>query len=138
MVPAAGGKLLRVRYRPRATHSRQPRQVRKEATVTSSGVCSGIPVPGFFYFCDGFGGRGRPPLHRKNQIALASADYPINASVGVVKLARLGKTEGKSVEATPNHCASVAAYWSIDVVGTHRPSPVASSGPFTASVGNVP
>src|SRR5579864_7732593 len=48
MVPSSNGKLLRVRYRSHATHSRQPRQVRKEATVTSSGVCSGFPVPGFF------------------------------------------------------------------------------------------
>jgi hypothetical protein len=36
-----------VRHRSRATHSRQPRQVRKEATVTGSCVCSGCPVPGF-------------------------------------------------------------------------------------------
>jgi len=33
-----------VRHRSYATHSRQPRQVRKEATVTSSCVCSGSPV----------------------------------------------------------------------------------------------
>src|SRR5262249_9403887 len=38
----------RVRHRSRATFSRQPRQVRKEATVTGSFVCSGSPVPGFF------------------------------------------------------------------------------------------
>ena len=36
-----------VRHRSRATHSRQPRQVRKEATVTGSCVCSGSPVPDF-------------------------------------------------------------------------------------------
>ena len=47
-VSFSNGKLARVRYRSHATHSRQPRQVRKEATVTSSGVCSGFPVPGFF------------------------------------------------------------------------------------------
>ena len=35
-----------VRHRSRATSSRQPRQVRKEATVTGSYVCSGPPVPG--------------------------------------------------------------------------------------------
>jgi hypothetical protein len=28
---------------PRATQSRQPRQVRKEATVTGQCVCSGVP-----------------------------------------------------------------------------------------------
>src|SRR5262252_5576598 len=39
----------RVRHRSRATYSRQPRQVRKEATVTGSFVCSGSPVPGFFH-----------------------------------------------------------------------------------------
>ena len=39
--------LCRVRHRFRATFSRQPRQVRKEATVTGSFVCSGAPVPGF-------------------------------------------------------------------------------------------
>src|ERR1700694_5053006 len=39
--------ICRVRHRFRATFSRQPRQVRKEATVTGSFVCSGAPVPGF-------------------------------------------------------------------------------------------
>jgi len=39
-------RMAEVRYRSRATHSRQPRQVRKEATVTGSCVCSGSPVPG--------------------------------------------------------------------------------------------
>ena len=37
-----------VRYRSHATYSRQPRQVRKEATVTGSCVCSEVPVPDFF------------------------------------------------------------------------------------------
>jgi hypothetical protein len=41
-------RIEQVRHRSRATHSRQPRQVRKEATVTSSCVCSGSPVSGFF------------------------------------------------------------------------------------------
>jgi len=49
MVPKVDGKLIRVRYRSYATSSRQPRQVRKEATVTGSYVCSGFPVPGFFH-----------------------------------------------------------------------------------------
>jgi hypothetical protein len=40
--------IKKVRHRSRATHSRQPRQVRKEATVTGSCVCSGEPVPGLF------------------------------------------------------------------------------------------
>jgi hypothetical protein len=41
--------ICRVRHRFRATFSRQPRQVRKEATVTGSFVCSGPPVPDFHY-----------------------------------------------------------------------------------------
>ncbi len=49
--PVFAGVLLkyRVRHRFRATFSRQPRQVRKEATVTGSFVCSGAPVPGFLF-----------------------------------------------------------------------------------------
>jgi len=38
-----------VRYRSHATHSRQPRQVRKEATVTGSCVCSEFPVPDLIF-----------------------------------------------------------------------------------------
>jgi len=33
-------RMIQVRHRSHATYSRQPRQVRKEATVTSSCVCS--------------------------------------------------------------------------------------------------
>jgi hypothetical protein len=44
----SNAKIIKVRHRSRATYSRQPRQVRKEATVTGSCVCSGPPVPGFF------------------------------------------------------------------------------------------
>ena len=40
-----------VRHRSRATHSRQPRQVRKEATVTGSDVCSESPVSDLFFKC---------------------------------------------------------------------------------------
>src|ERR1700728_3186537 len=39
-------RIIQVRHRSYATHSRQPRQVRKEATVTGSCVCSEAPVPG--------------------------------------------------------------------------------------------
>src|SRR5271169_4729393 len=48
-IPVFGDLLLRcrVRHRFRATFSRQTRQVRKEATVTGSFVCSGAPVPDF-------------------------------------------------------------------------------------------
>ena len=43
-------RITGVRHRFHATSSRQPRQVRKEATVTGSCVCSGPPVSGFFLF----------------------------------------------------------------------------------------
>jgi len=41
-------RMIQVRHRSHATYSRQSRQVRKEATVTGSCVCSGPPVPGLF------------------------------------------------------------------------------------------
>ena len=41
-------RMIQVRHRSYATYSRQPRQVRKEATVTGSCVCSEPPVPDFF------------------------------------------------------------------------------------------
>ena len=40
--------MIRVGHRSYATQSRQSRQVRKEATVTGSCVCSGQPVSGLF------------------------------------------------------------------------------------------
>jgi len=40
--------MIQVRHRSHATFSRQPRQVRKEATVTGSCVCSEFPVPDLF------------------------------------------------------------------------------------------
>ena len=52
---AVGGRIIvnvrivPVRHRSHATYSRQPRQVRKEATVTGSCVCSEVPVPGLFF-----------------------------------------------------------------------------------------
>ena len=59
-------------------------------------------------------------------------------SVGAVKFVRLGKMVGRSVAATPNHWANVAAYGSREVVGTQRPWPVASSGPLATRVGKIP
>jgi hypothetical protein len=82
-----------VRHRSRATLSRQPRQVRKEATVTGSCVCSGCPVPGFF----------RLVAHRISR-------YPTKFSTGVEKFGRLGKIVGRSAVATPNQLANVPAY----------------------------
>jgi hypothetical protein len=43
-------RMVQVRHRSYATFSRQPRQVRKEATVTGSFVCSESPVPDLFAF----------------------------------------------------------------------------------------
>src|SRR4030088_1104725 len=40
--------MIQVRHRSDAPHSRHPRQVRKEATVTGSCVCSESPVPDLF------------------------------------------------------------------------------------------
>ena len=42
-------RMMQVRHRSHATYSRQPRQVRKEATVTGSCVCSEVPVPDLFF-----------------------------------------------------------------------------------------
>src|SRR5579859_2715534 len=47
-VHSRNARILQVRHRSYATYSRQPRQVRKEATVTGSCVCSEPPVPDFF------------------------------------------------------------------------------------------
>ena len=46
---SANARMNWVRYRSHATYSRQPRQVRKEATVTGSCVCSESPVPDLFF-----------------------------------------------------------------------------------------
>src|SRR5690348_5905581 len=43
-------RMIQVRHRSYATYSRQPRQVRKEATVTGSCVCSEPPVPDLIFF----------------------------------------------------------------------------------------
>jgi hypothetical protein len=45
----ANARMNWVRYRSHATYSRQPRQVRKEATVTGSCVCSESPVPDLIF-----------------------------------------------------------------------------------------
>ena len=50
LVPQSlNARIIQVRHRSHATYSRQPRQVRKEATVTGSRVCSGVPVPGLIF-----------------------------------------------------------------------------------------
>jgi hypothetical protein len=45
---------------------------------------------------------------------------------------------GRSVAATPNHDARVAAYWSTEVDGIRRPLFPVSSGLPSARVGNAP
>src|SRR3954470_7469021 len=42
VLTSRNGKIIRVGHRSHAKHSRQPRQVRKEATATSSCLCSGV------------------------------------------------------------------------------------------------
>src|SRR5205807_10028697 len=46
-------RIILVRHRSHATFSCQPGQVRKEATVTGSDVCSESPVSGLFFFPGG-------------------------------------------------------------------------------------
>src|ERR1017187_6675850 len=55
----------------------------------------------------------------------------------LAKRPRLGKTVVRLLVSTPNQDARVAKYWSQAVVGIQRPV-LTSSGPPTASEGNVP
>jgi len=61
-------RIIQVRHRSHATYSRQPRQVRKEATVTGSCVCSGVPVPGLF--CFGYAKLSAPRQQLDNLLAI--------------------------------------------------------------------
>src|SRR5882762_1714067 len=56
----------------------------------------------------------------------------------VPKFTRFGKIVDIWFCGTPNQLASVVAYCTLPVVGTHRQFVPESSGPFNASVGNVP
>jgi len=56
----------------------------------------------------------------------------------VAKRERFGKISAISASEAPNHFASVAAYWSTEVVGSRRPSLETSSGPARASDGKRP
>src|ERR1700722_13190114 len=58
--------------------------------------------------------------------------------MAVEKEPMLGKMVGIWALETPNHCANVAAYCAVAVVGTQRPLEPESSGPPSASVGKVP
>src|SRR3984893_4232258 len=61
----ANARMFPVRHRSHATYSRQPRQVRKEATVTGSCVCSEVPVPGLLFFLQQIPPRPREGLGRR-------------------------------------------------------------------------
>src|SRR5215467_15422134 len=65
-------------------------------------------VPGAWLFVFWTCGSYRPePSSRPMQ---SRKDYPMIPSVGEAKFTRFGKIAGRSDAATPNHCASVAAY----------------------------
>lgn len=49
----------------------------------------------------------------------------------VLKLCRLGNSPPRSLSATPNQRDSVAAYWSVAVVGISRPAPMSSAPPIS-------
>src|ERR1017187_968653 len=76
-------------------------------------------------------GPPKPPSRRPG-------GYERNPRLFVPNWPMYGKTGGRSFAPAPYHCARIAPYWSTDVVGIHRPSFEASSGPFSAKVGKVP
>ena len=53
----------------------------------------------------------------------------MNPTLLTGKRARLGKIVARCVAPTPNHVASVAPYWSTEVVGIQRPSLFGVVGP---------
>ena len=57
------------------------------------------------------------------------------ASVPAGKCERLGNARARAASSRPNQRASVAPYWSTEVVGIQRPSNSASSGPPRTSAG---
>ncbi len=71
-----------------------------------------------------------------------SSDTPqtayTNPKFAEAKLPIFGNTLAICVALTPNQLASVPAYCTLAVEGTHRPFDPESSGPASASVGNVP
>src|ERR1700675_4275463 len=67
-------RMIQVRHRSHATYSRQPRQVRKEATVTGSCVCSGSPVPGLFFSTVLARFHASPPSTFTNSLQLFAQD----------------------------------------------------------------
>ena len=65
-------------------------------------------------------------------------DQPINARFEVEKLAILGKMLGRLAALTPNHCASVAPYCAMAVVGIKVPLVFASLSLPRTSDGKSP
>jgi hypothetical protein len=98
--------------------------------------CEGLPR---CYRTDGAHARQRAPLRMGAvlQLAPAVAAYT-KPNVAGAKECRFGSTLARPAASTPNQLASVAAYWSTDVVGIQRPSVPSSSGPASPSVGQVP
>ena len=88
------------------------------------------------------GGASAPTASPRPRIAAmrepAAVRQPMKPRSGVAKRPMFGNTCTMSTGGTPNHLASVAPYWSIDVVGIQRPTLSASFGPASASCGYVP
>ena len=72
----ANARMFPVRHRSHATYSRQPRQVRKEATVTGSCVCSEVPVPGLLFCLQQIPPRRREGLGRRRSQLLNVGRIP--------------------------------------------------------------
>ena len=68
-------RMIQVRHRSHATYSRQPRQVRKEATVTGSCVCSGPPVPGLLLLLARTGSSGSRSVFWRSAFSGSSSLY---------------------------------------------------------------
>ncbi len=64
--------------------------------------------------------------------------YPMKPKSVTGNCARFGKTAGRSAAATPNHLASVAPNWPVEVEGIHAPRAAESSGPPSAMTGKWP
>src|ERR1700738_5034207 len=86
---------------------------------------------------DQFNVKPSPHFSWKKDLIMIRITYT-NPRFIVGKLPIFGKIVAICDGLTPNQFASVAAYCTLPVVGTHRPFVPESSGPFKASVGNVP
>src|SRR5262249_7616184 len=88
-----------------------------------------------------FGGQTRVPTRPQagptTKSVLPEKSHQTNPRFGLATRPSLGNTVERLLLSKPNAVATVAKYGSIAVGGIQRPVLV-SSGPFTASVGNVP